>query len=240
MKYPKLSCKASKRDKFCKDEKQKVKELHRKGLNHREISEKLKMSQTTVRYVLDKKAKKRGREQSRKINKKRYKTDPEFYNMIKKHATKRVRERYQNDPEFRKYVSSYGKKYYIKNSEYIIKRGRKWRNKIINDPVKKKKYLKHISEHRKEQWKNMSRAEKKIRIKISSDWHKNAYKDPVKKAKLIKSIKKYHTKNTKKFKKYYKDRWKKIKNNPKLMAKYRKANKIAVIKYQAKKKLERK
>lgn len=235
MKYPKLSCEASRRSKFCEKDKAKVKKLHKKGLNQREISEKLNMSQTTVRYVLDKKVRERGLKQSRDINRKRYKSDPEFYKKIKEAVRINYKKRYHSDPEFRKYMSEVGKKYYKEHKVHIRKRSKKWLAKILADPVKRKKYKKKQSEQRKKAWANLSPAKKKRRIRISNMWHKDAYKDPIKRAKLKEANRRYRKKNAKIYKKYYKLLWAKTKANPKLMAKARKQNKISVKKYQEKK-----
>lgn len=237
MKYPKLSCENSRRDKYCKEDKLKVKQLHKQGLNNVQIADKLGMSETTVRVTLNKKALIETREKSRIINKKRYRCDPIYYANLKKNVRINYKIRFENDPEFRKYMREVGRKWYKNNREYVLKYAKKYREKMLKDPVWKKKYNKRRKEYQKKRWKILKNDP--VKLKKFNDEAKKRYKatmnDPIKRKKSQKTAKEYVKKHAKEIKKRNKIRWQQLKNNPKAIEKNRKRNKIAVNRYRSNK-----
>ena len=98
MRYPKIKCENSRKQKLCKRDISKIKTLKKNKVKNAVIMKQFKVSQPT-------------------INHKRYHNDPEFRERLKSQIIKNHKKRLENDPIYKKWQRSVSKKWQKKHKD---------------------------------------------------------------------------------------------------------------------------
>ena len=117
MRYPKIKCENSRKQKLCKRDISKIKTLKKNKVKNAVIMKQFKVSQPTIWAICNPEKHETLKEKIRIINHKRYHNDPEFRERLKSQIIKNHKKRLENDPIYKKWQRSVSKKWQKKHKD---------------------------------------------------------------------------------------------------------------------------